>query len=77
MNWLQYGIIPIPNPFCCLELVKKIMAGGWWWWWLVCTPVLVFSLGFGQAEQCKSLYDSTTIGQYPCMIVPLYVSLIV
>ena len=36
----------------CLELVKKFVVGGggggggW-----VCKPILVFSLGFGQAEQ--------------------------
>ena len=39
----------------CLELVKKFVVGGGWvsgggggW---VCKPILVFSLGFGQAEQ--------------------------
>jgi hypothetical protein len=31
-----------------------VVVGGWWWW--VCKPILVFSLGFDQAEQYKSFH---------------------
>ena len=35
-----------------MELVKKIVVGGGGGGWVVvCKPILVFSLGFGQAEQ--------------------------
>ena len=35
----------------CLELVKKFVVGGGGGGGWVCKPILVFSLGFGQAEQ--------------------------
>ena len=41
---LQYGDIPNPNPLCCLELVKKFVE-------VLCTPILMFSLGFDQTEK--------------------------
>ena len=51
-----------------------ILSVGWnwsksslWWWWVVvvCKPILVFSLGFDQAEQkCKSGVDLIVRGYY-------------
>lgn len=38
------------NPLCWLELVKKFLVVV-----VVCKPILVFSLGFDQAEQLKCI----------------------
>ena len=50
---LYYGVIPISNPLCCLELVKKFVVGGQVVV-VLCKPILVFSLGFDQADQLET-----------------------
>ena len=42
---------------------KKVCCGGGGWWW-VCKPIVMFSLGFDQAEQKESIALSLNLNEY-------------